>query len=156
MIMDKVIVTGDGKGNVIVRSKSNPAYGYIRVQQRRDITNQRGTVVPKTVTALVPDMVKKLEKRGWKEGQEIPGKIIFKEQLNPFDFKNPENDYKIAGKTGVVCRIYGEPIYRKAFYEEDESVADSYILDADGKIMSHTNTDEIQAAYELLQKQTET
>lgn len=150
--MEKVIVTADKVGRVIVPYPSNPIYGYIRVEQKRLITNYKGEQEPKVVTALVQDLVTNLKKRGWVVGQELPGKIVFKEQLNPFDAKYPEKDYKVAGKTKIVCAIYGEPIYRKAFYDLSESAEDSFITDDKGDIMEHTNKDDIRAAYARLNK----
>lgn len=152
--MEKVRVTTDRAGNVIIQSKDSPAYGYIRLEQRRPIKNEKGFTNMKKVTALVPGLIKDLKRKNWKKDQLLDGKIIFKEQLNPFDYKHPENDYKIAGKTGIVCRIYGEPIYRKAFYVTDPREEDSYITQEDGTILSHTNKDEIKEAYALIAQKT--
>ena len=142
--MEKVKVIADEAGNVVVPLKDNPSYGYIRVQQKR--REHRGPM--KNITARVVGTTKELEKKNWVEGQELEGKIIIIEQLNPFDGNHPEKDYKIAGKTGIVCSIYGEPIYRKTFYKESLEAEDSYILDSEGHILMHTNTDEIKEAYE--------
>lgn len=146
----KVKVTADAAGNVVVPSKNNPDWGHIRVEQERMVTDDRGFARNKKVTALIPGLVVDLKRYGWKAGQEVEGTIIFKEQLKPFNAKEPERDYKIAGKTKVVCCIGGEPIYRKTFYKEDPKAKDIHILDEAGNPVTHDNGDAIRAAYKEL------
>lgn len=150
----KVKVTADAAGNVVVPSKNNPEWGHIRVEQDRMVTDDRGFARKKRVSALIPGLIADLKCYGWKAGQEVEGTIIFKEQLEPFNPKDPERDYKIAGKTGVVCCIDGQPIYRKTFYKEDSRAKDVHILDEDGNPVTHNNGDAIRAAYkELAEKE---
>lgn len=146
----KVKVTADPAGNVVILSKNNPEWGHIRVEQERLVTDDRGFARVKKITALIPGLVSDLKKIGWKAGQEVEGRIIFKEQLTPFNTKEPERDYKMAGKTGIPCCIDGEPIYRKTFYKEDSNAKDVQILDANGDVALHTNGDAIKAAYKAL------
>jgi hypothetical protein len=154
--MTKVKVTADAAGNVIVRSKNNPDYGYIRVQQDRFIMDENGFMRRKTLSALVLGLVADLQATAWKAGDEIEGKVIVKESLVPFNKQTPERDYKIAGNTGVVCCIEGEPIYRKNFYKVDSSAQDEWIRDEHGNILTHTNGEAIKAAYaELSEKEEE-
>ena len=47
----------------------------------------------------------------------LPGKIVVVESLTPFNPENPDRDLKIAGGTGVICRIDDQPIYRQTFYK---------------------------------------
>ncbi len=148
----KVIVAGDAAGNVVIVSKNNPEWGHIKVTQERIVTDERGFAREKPVTALIAGTVATLKRYGWKKGQKIDGTIIFKEQLTPFNIKEPERDYKVAGKTNIVCCIHGQPIYRKTFYKEDENAKDVYILDEQGNPMSHTNGEDIKAAYKELAK----
>jgi hypothetical protein len=42
---------------------------------------------------------------GFYAGQELPGTIVIEESLTPFNKKAPERDLKIAGETGIVCRV---------------------------------------------------
>jgi hypothetical protein len=135
----KVRVSADPAGNVIVTSKSNPEYGYIRVEQDRMIIDERGFARKKRVSALIPGTVKDLKGFGWTNGEQVDGKIIIKESTTPFNSEDPERDYKIAGKTGIVCCVDGEPIYRKAFFTFD--------LRASDVTVAHTNSEDIKAAY---------
>jgi len=146
----KVKVTADPAGNVVIPSKNNSDWGHIRVTQERLLADDRGFVRNKTISALIPGLVVDLKRYGWKKDQEVEGTIIFKEQLTPFNTKEPERDYKVAGKTNVVCCIDGQPIYRKTFYKEDPKAKDVHILDEQGNPVSHNNGDEIKAAYKAI------
>ena len=146
----KVKVTADAAGNVVIPSKSNSEWGHIRVEQDRMTTDDRGFARRRKVSALIPGLIVDLKCYGWKANQEVDGTIVFKEQLEPFNPKEPERDYKIAGKTGVVCTIEGRPVYRKTFFKEDSKAKDVHIVTEDGEILTHDNGDAIRAAYKEL------
>ena len=46
---------------------------------------------------------------------------------------------KIAGKTGIVCRVDGEPIYRRTRFSFNAEAEDSY--------KQHDNVEELRTAY---------
>lgn len=154
--MNKVKVTADQVGNVIVLSKTNPEYGYIRVEQVRMLIDDNGFARKKTISALIPGKIEDLKAFGWEAGQEVDGKVIFKESLNPFNEKESERDYKIAGATKVVCSVEGKPIYRKTFYSPNVSAEDVYIRDEYGNVVSHDNKEAIKAAYAAIKTSDET
>jgi hypothetical protein len=145
--MSKVKVTADAAGNVIVPSKKNSEYGHIRVVQDRFVHDERGFMRRKTISALVVGLIVDLQARGWQKGQELDGKIVFHESLEPFNTKEPARDYKIAGKTGIVCCQDGQPIYRKTFYTENAGTVDVTV--------EHTNKEEIKEAYEKVEEKEE-
>lgn len=127
-MVSKVKVTANEAGDVIVMSKDNSKYGHIRVDQKRTMISDKGWVKVKGVSALLHGTVEELASLGYEDGQTLPGKIVIKESLVPFNTTNPEVDYKIAGTTGIVCCVEGQPIYRKAFYnpsgnDQDETIA---------------------------------
>lgn len=146
----KVRVTADEAGNVIVKSKHNPDYGHIRVEQTRMVIDGTGFARRMKLSALIPGVIEDLKAFGWSANEEVEGKIITRQSLAPFNKKDPERDYKVAGETGIVCCVDGQPIYRKNFYVLD-SKAQDYDTDDEGKIVEgglhHTNGLEIQAAY---------
>lgn len=139
-----VVVTADKAGNVISVSKNNPEWGHIRVEQTRMEIDDKGFARATTYSALIPGEVKKLVAFGFVAGQVLPGTIYVKEQTEPFDAKNPERELKIAGKTGIVCCIGDEKIYRKNFYHDNPAKTDETIV--------HTNGEEITAAYAALKE----
>jgi hypothetical protein len=137
-MLSKVYVTANEAGQVVVPSKDNPNYGHIRVEQKRTIITDKGWVRSKVLSALMHGTVDELESLGFMAGEIIPGKIVIKESLVPFNTKDPSVDYKIAGKTGVVCMVGEQPIYRKCFYNQSGSDID--------ETLAHTNGDAIRQA----------
>jgi hypothetical protein len=134
--MSKVVVTADGNGNVIGVSQNNPEYGYIRVEQNAIQINDEGWLRRSKRSALIKGKVEDLKYCDYKPGQELSGKIIVVESLIPFNPNNPDKDLKLAGETGIVCRLEDEPIYRQTFYTTNENAYDEFIM--------HTNSDEIK------------
>jgi hypothetical protein len=132
----KVKVTADQNGNIIAVSQNNPEYGYIRVEQGCTVINANGWLRNTKRSALIKGTVKDLVEAGFKEGQELPGKIVVLESHNPFNPENPDRDLKVAGETGVICRVGDQPIYRQTFYISNDNAQDELIM--------HTNTEEIR------------
>ena len=64
---------------------------------------------------------------------DVHGRSLWKLIVNQ---ENPDRDLKIAGDTGIVCRIDDQPIYRQTFYT-------SNMLGFD-QLITHDNTDEIK------------
>lgn len=137
--MSKVTVVTNEDGNVVNYSESNSGFGHIRVEQTRSIIDEKGWLTRKKLIAFIPGKVEDLEDAGYAEGQVLNGKIIIKESLKPFNVKNPEKDIKLAGITGIQCKVGNDPIYRKCIYTEDLTQSDEFI--------QHTNSDEIKSQY---------
>jgi hypothetical protein len=136
---NKVIVCGTNDGRVVMSTK-NPKFGYIKVKQIRIVTDDVSNFARAvTIHALINGTIKDLESFGWKKDQEIEGTVIIKEQMEPFSKDDAERDLKIAGNTGIVCRVGNEPIYRKHFWKSNSNAEDVLI--------PHTNVEEIKAAY---------
>ena len=149
-----VKVTADIAGNVIIPSKNNMEWGHIRVEQEKMVIDDRGFARKKKVSALISGTINDLKGFGWNANEMIEGHVVFKEQLKPFNKKDPERDFKIAGKTNIVCCIDGEPIYRKTFYTQLDDARNTYITDEFGNILNHTNGEAIREAYlELSEKE---
>jgi len=142
----KVQVTANKAGQVIT-SNSN-GYGFIRVSQTRmELDERTGFVAPKKLSALIKGKVEHLEIFGYTPNQELPGKIVVKESLEAFNTKNPEKDYKMAGATGIVCCVDGQPIYRNCFYNVSGTDTD--------ELIAHTNTDAIREAFASVEVEVE-
>lgn len=136
MKQSKVRVTADINGNVIGVSQNNPEYGYVRVEQSVTQISEAGWLKPVKRSALIKGKVDDLAQAGFVDGFELSGKIIVKESLTPFNPENPDKDLKIAGQTGVVCRIDDQPIYRQTFYTSNQEAYD--------ELITHDNTTEIR------------
>lgn len=135
----KVKVSANDKGQVVVPSENNSEYGHIRVTQDVvSIDERTGFVRRKAISALIPGTVDDLKSFGWVNGQSVAGKIVVKESLEAFNPNDPERDLKYAGDTGIICTLGGQPIFRKAFYTQNENAQDVKV--------QHDNTAEIVAA----------
>lgn len=136
----KVVIVADATtGAVIHVSANNPDYGYVRLQQVRTVVDDNGFLRRQVMSALIQAPVGILQEMGYHAGQILDGKIIIKESLTPFNKKNPERDLKVAGKTGIVCTVEGQPIYRKTVYNTSSNAADLTI--------QHDNIEELRNAY---------
>jgi len=134
--MSKVKVTADQNGNVVGVSQNNPEYGYIRVEQQAIQINEQGWLKNVKRSALLKGKVIDLLETGYKAETELPGKIVVVESLTPFNTENPDRDLKVAGLSGVICRIDDEPIYRQSFYSSNPNAFD--------QLLSHNNNTEIK------------
>lgn len=132
----KVTVAADKNGNIIGVSENNPEYGWIRVEQQVRTINDRGWLRNTKRSALIKGKVQDLIDCNYQLGDVIPGKIIVVESLTPFNPENPDRDLKIAGDTGVICRIEDQPIYRQTFYTPNNNAEDDLLM--------HSNTEEIR------------
>lgn len=136
----KVKVVADATtGSVINVSENNPEYGYIRLEQTRTQIDGNGFLRRKVISALVHGTTAELQQSGFFAGQELPGSILVKESMEPFNKKNPERDYKIAGDTGIACTLEGAPIYRKTIYTLQSNIEDVLI--------QHDNIEQLRTAY---------
>lgn len=134
--MNKVTVAADKNGNVIGVSPNNPEYGWIRVEQNARVISDRGWLRNSKRSALIKGKVEDLVASNYKEGEEITGKIIVIESHDPFNPENPDRDIKLAGDTGVICRVDDQPIYRQTFFTPNVNAQDELIM--------HTNAEEIK------------
>ena len=135
----KVTVAPDEQGNAIRVSKNNAEYAHMRITQERVDFSASGWVNRKVYSALIHGKTEDLQEMGFTSGQELPGNIVVIES-----FEGRQEDLKIAGETGIVCRGVdtetGEvrDIYRTTRY------------DASGQMQSvmipHVNGDEIREA----------
>jgi hypothetical protein len=137
-MLNQVIVTGNDAGETVIVSKENPKFGHIRVEQKRTILNNKGWVNTKVLSSLIHGSVEELQSLDFVAGQVLPGKIVIKESLFPFNAKEPSADYKIAGRTNIVCTVGGQPIYRKTFYNQSGTENDEFV--------SHDNVEDIRRA----------
>jgi hypothetical protein len=144
--MSKVKVSANAQGQVIVPSENSKGYGYIRLQQDRAFVNDKNWVSVTTVSTLLYGTIENLSKFGYTAGMELPGKIVIKESLEPFNAENPEKDYKIAGKTGIICCLDAQPIYRKTFYSTSETENDVFIIHDNGAAIKAAAVNKVEEA----------
>ena len=135
----KVKVVADATGAIVNVSANNPEYGFVRFEQVRSVIDDNGFLRRKSVSTLVHGTVEELGGMQFYNGQELPGNIIIQESLAPFNAKTPQRDLKVAGTTGIVCTIEGQPIYRRTIYSAASNAQDT--------LVKHDNVDQLRNAY---------
>ena len=135
----KVKVVANENGVVINQSTNNPEYGFVRLEQTRTVIGNNNFIERKTVSTLLQGATSDLTAMGFYAGQELPGSIVVEESMTPFNKKNPERDLKIAGETGIVCRVGDQPIYRRSTYSTASNAQDTLI--------KHDNVEQLRTAY---------
>lgn len=143
MLRSKVTVSSDKEGAVI-NVTENPEIGYIILKQTRVIFKSTGWLKKQKLQTLVFGEIEELKDLNWFNGMELPGNILIKEQLEPFNEKDPERDYKIAGTTGIVCCIEGQPIYRNCYYETNPNINDIEIEHDNGEVIREKFIEQIE------------
>lgn len=136
--MGPVKVVASPEGDVIKTSERNPEYGSIRLEQETVNFNDKGFVNGNKRVTFLKGEITFLQKLGYRDGQELKGRIIVRESFDPPNTKDEMMGLKRAFKDGPICRYENHPIYRTTFYTEDERLQDEFI--------KHTNTAEIKAA----------
>ena len=136
----KAVIVADATTGAVINMSNNPEFGYVRVEQSVNQYDDNGFLRRKKLSAIISAPIGDLQDAGYYAGQLLDGKIIIQESTTPWNEKNPERDLKVAGSTGIVCRLEGAPIYRRTLYTEKENLKDTLI--------AHDNVDELRAAYE--------
>ena len=142
---NSVFIKADENGSVIRVSDKNPDYGWvIFAQETPTFSNNWLKLSTRSVRQM--GIVADLERLNYSPNQKLAGQIIVTESFNPFNENEPERDLKIAGSTGVICTVNGEPIYRQTEYTRDMNRVDVLI--------DHDNTEEIRMAIAQQQNNT--
>lgn len=139
-MQNKVQIVPDDFGNVIRVSQNNSEFGHVRLQQERVTFGNTGWVNRKTVSTLLHGKVEDLREMGIQNMKELPGKIVIRESLEPFNSTDPDRDLKIAGDTGIICCQDGQPIYRKTMYTADANAEDVLVAHNNGDAIREANS----------------
>ena len=143
----KVTVVADPVTGAVINKSNNPDYGYVKLAQSKTVIDDNGFLRKTVLTALIQAPIGILQEMNYYAGQQLEGSIVIKESMTPFNKKDPSRDLKIAGKTGIVCTVNGEPIYRKTVYSQAANAVDVTI--------QHDNVEELREAYQRAQFETQ-
>lgn len=136
----KVLVVGDPTTNSAINvSPKNPEWGYVKLQQSKVDVDDNGFLRRYVLTALIKAPIDILKEMNYYHGQILNGTLVVEESLEPFNKKDPNRDLKIAGATGIVCKLDDQPIYRRVVYKKDPNALP--------KTIEHTNKEELREAY---------
>ena len=135
-----VKIVADATTGAVVRvSETNPEFSSVRLEQVRTVIGNNNFIERKVVSTLLQGATADLTAMGFYAGQELPGTIVIEESMTPFNKKTPERDLKVAGETGIVCTLGGQPIYRRAVYSTASNAQDILI--------KHDNVEQLRSAY---------
>jgi hypothetical protein len=96
--MSKVVIVADpATGSVIFPSNNNPEWGYVKLAQTRTMIDENGFLNKRVLRSIIKAPIVILQEMNYKGGQVLEGTLVIKEQLEPFNKKDPERDIKIAG-----------------------------------------------------------
>jgi hypothetical protein len=138
-MQSKVNILADDMGNVVRQSSTNSEFGHVRLQQTRVTFGNGGWVKKSNISTLLHGKLEDLQELGLESMNSLPGKIVIKEQLEPFSKTDPDRDYKKAGETGIICCVDGQPIYRKTFFVADTTAEDVLIAHNNGQAIKDAN-----------------
>ena len=133
------IVADATTGAVVKVSETNPDFASVRLEQVRMVIGNNNFIERKKVSTLLQGPVNDLLEMNFYAGQELPGTIVIEESMTPFNKKTPERDLKVAGETGIICTVGGQPIYRRAVYSTASNAQDTLI--------KHDNVEQLRSAY---------
>tara|TARA_R110000782_G_scaffold9689_1_gene31007 strand:- start:714 stop:1307 length:594 start_codon:yes stop_codon:yes gene_type:complete len=139
-MQSKVNILADDMGNVVRQSSTNSEFGHVRLQQTRVTFGNGGWVKKSNISTLLHGKLEDLQELGLESMDSLPGKIVIKEQLEPFSKTDPDRDYKKAGETGIICCVDGQPIYRKTFFVADTTAEDVLIAHNNGQAIKDANS----------------
>ena len=138
-MQSKVNIIADDKGNVVRQSNTNAEFGHVRLVQTRVTFGNSGWVKKSNISTLLHGKLEDLQEMGLESMEFLPGKIVIKEQLEAFSVNDGNRDYKMAGDTGIICCVDGQPIYRKTFFVADVTAQDVLIAHNNSAAIKEAN-----------------
>jgi hypothetical protein len=132
---NKVTVTANANGQVITVSPKNPEFGWVAIESIQPTFSEGFLKLGKRV-AFIAGSVKELQEFNFIAGEELPGKIVIKETLEPLNAKDATMGIKYpsaaAKKAGLACTVNDQPVYRKSYYTPDTNKLDIMIAHNNG------------------------
>lgn len=136
-----VYVAGDDMGNIITVSSNNSDYGWITLKQDTTEINN-GWLNTRTRSTIVMGLVSTLEDLNLAAGEVLDGRIVIREQTQPFT--DADRDVKRAGADGpILTDENGNAIYRKTFYVDQDTINSNPEKGQD-VLIPHANVEEVR------------
>ena len=133
--MNAVKIIANEDGQIVNVNSNSPEYGYVRIGQTISKFNPDGWISTEERYFLLKGKLEALQNSGLDSNSVLPGKLIRQESLEPFDdYSQP----KVAGSSGVVCKVNGQPIYSRVVWDQTGTAHDVLI--------AHDNKEEIIAS----------
>lgn len=125
---NQVTIVAHPQTKKVITPSKNPEYGTIRVDSRT-VSMEGGFANVSNRTAFIRGKVKDLEALGFKEGDNLPGKIQKQESTTPF-YEGQEA--KINPSTAEVMKdAQGNDLYLNYVYTEDMNAPVDVLIGAE-------------------------
>lgn len=129
--MSKVTVAVNSKNKQVFTpndavSKNGKELGFYIVKSSH-VSMENGFIVKQTRSATLTIEQSLAKELDWKEGTQLPGKIIVQESFEPF-YEGQE--CKINPDTKAEVKVDGKNVYRQSRYTDDVNAVDTLITAA--------------------------
>jgi hypothetical protein len=133
--MNNLVTVRKNEDGTFISKTKNPEIGFV-IYEQKAVELRNGWYADKSLSALVLGPLALLESMD--HSKPLTGKIIVREQLEPFNEKDLTYKLKYAGDSGIVCMQGDSAIYRTTEFTAD--------LNAQSTFIQHTNSAEIREA----------
>jgi hypothetical protein len=133
--MNNLVTVRKNEDGTFISKTKNKDIGFV-IYEQKAVELRNGWYADKSLSALVLGPIALLESMD--HSKPLTGKIIVREQLEPFNDKDLTYKLKYAGDSKIVCMKGDKPIYRTTEFTSD--------LNAQSTFIQHTNGAEIREA----------
>lgn len=111
-------------GEVVVASGGEKGWGYLRVESETHEFSESGIVNMRKRSCLIKGPLEVLNSLKYTAEQQLSGKIVYVDSLQPTNPMNLDQDKLINPKTQQGITSGGKQVYRTAFYDASGTKAD--------------------------------
>ena len=119
-----VTVKANKEGQVVVASGGEKGWGYLRLESQQAEFQPNGIVNMRKRSCLVKGSLEVLNSLNYTAEQQLSGKIVYVDSLQPTNPLNLDQDKLINPQTKQGITSGGKQVYRTAFYDASGTKAD--------------------------------
>jgi hypothetical protein len=134
--MNNLVTVRKNEDGTFISKTKNPEIGFV-IYEQKAVELRNGWYADKSLSALVLGPLALLESMD--HSKPLVGKIIVREQLEPFNEKDLTYKLKYAGDSGIVCMQGDSPIYRTTEFTADLNAQSTYIHHSNGAEIREAN-----------------
>ena len=134
--MNNLVTVRKNEDGTFISKTKNPEIGFV-IYEQKAVELRNGWYADKSLSALVLGPLALLESMD--HSKPLVGKIIVREQLEPFNEKDLTYKLKYAGDSGIVCMQGDSAIYRTTEFTADLNAQSTYIKHTNGVDIREAN-----------------
>jgi hypothetical protein len=134
--MNNLVTVRKNEDGTFISKTKNPEIGFV-IYEQKAVELRNGWYADKSLSALVLGPLALLESMD--HSKPLVGKIIVREQLEPFNEKDLTYKLKYAGDSGIVCMQGDSAIYRTTEFTADLNAQSTYIQHTNGVDIREAN-----------------